>query len=132
MVNLPDDVVRMIKNPDTNKCMATTSADGTAHPIVCGSLTVGDSDTIIFGEVFINQTKQNLERDPRAEFILWKGRESYTIKATAIERLESGPAYDKMNMMLGKMNMSVIAVWLFKADSVWDSSATNTAGTRVV
>jgi hypothetical protein len=37
-----------------------------------------------------------------------------------------------MNMMLGKMNMSVIAVWIFRADSVWDSSATNTAGTRVV
>lgn len=132
MVRMPENVIRMLKHPDTNKCMATVSADGTAHPVVCGSLTVSDDDKIVFGEVFINKTKANLERDPRAEFIVWKGRESYTIKAKAIGRVEEGPAYDKISLMLGKMNMSVIAVWIFEAEEIWDSSATDAAGTRVV
>lgn len=132
MIHMPENVVRMIKHPDTAKCMATVNADGCAHPIVCGSLTVTDDNVIVFGEVFINRTKDNLERDPRAEFIVWKGRESYTIKAVATGRYEEGPAFEKMSLMLGKMNMSVIAIWTFEAQEVWDSSASDTAGTRVI
>lgn len=131
MTDMPEIVIRMLKHPDTNKCLATISPDGTAHPIVCGSLTVTEPDTVIFGEVFANQTVANLERDPRAEFLVWKGREGYTIKATATARIDTGPIFDKMEQLLSRMNMHVKAVWVFKAEEVLDASATDQAGTKV-
>lgn len=131
MTNMPENVIRMLKHPDTNKCLATISPEGTAHPIVCGSLTVTEPDTVIFGEVFANQTVANLERDSRAEFLVWKGAEGYTIKATATARLDTGPLFDKMNQLLSRMNMNVKAVWVFRADEVYDASATAEAGKKV-
>lgn len=131
MTNMPENVIRMLKHPDTNKCIATVSPDGTAHPIVCGSLTVTEPDTVIFGEVFANQTVANLGKNPHAEFLVWKGAEGYTIKAVATARLDTGPIFDKMNQLLSRMNMKVKAVWVFRADEVYDASATSESGKKV-
>ena len=132
MVSMPQQVIDMINHPSTNKVMATVSPEGHPHTIVCGSLMTADPETIVVGEVFMYRTIQNLENDPHVEFIVWKGRDAYSIQAVSMERKTDGPEFVKMHEMLSKMNMEVSAVWTFRAIEVWDESASKNAGEKVV
>lgn len=132
MVEMPEPVIRMIKHPDTKKVMATVSPDGEPHMIVCGSLMVTEPDTIIVGEVFMYRTVENLRNNPNVEFMVWQGRDAYSIKAVAKSRLDTGPVFDKMSQMLEKMNMTAVAVWVFEATEIWDESVSKNAGTKVI
>lgn len=132
MVDMTEPVIRMIKHPDTNKVMATVSPDGKPHVIVCGSLMVTEPDTIIVGEVFMHRTSEFLQKNPDVEFMVWKGKSAYSIKAVAKARFDTGPIYEKMSSLLEKMGMTCVAVWVFEATEVWDESASDTSGDRVI
>ena len=132
MVQMPEPVIRMIKHPDTKKVMATVSPDGKPHMIVCGSLVVTEPDTIIVGEVFMYRACENLKNNPNVEFMVWQGREAYSIKAVAKSRVDTGPIFDKMAQQLDKMNMTLVAIWVFEAKEVWDESASKNAGSKVI
>lgn len=132
MVELTEHIIRLIKHPGTNKVMATASPDGTPHMIVCGSLMVTEPDTIIVGEVYMYRAAANLAENPNVEFLVWKGKDAYSIKAVAKARLDTGPVFDKMYELLERMNMTTVAVWVFEAQEVWDESASDTAGERVI
>ena len=132
MVDMPEPVIRMIKHPDTRKVMATVSPDGEPHMIVCGSLIVTEPDTIIVGEVFMYRACENLKNNPNVEVMVWQGREAYSIKAVAKSRVDTGPIFDKMAQQLDKMNMTLVAIWVFEAKEVWDESASKNAGSKVI
>ena len=132
MVDMPEPVIRMIKHPDTRKVMATVSPDGEPHMIVCGSLIVTEPDTIIVGELFMYRACENLKNNPNVEFMVWQGREAYSIKAVAKSRVDTGPIFDKMAQQLDKMNMTLVAIWVFEAKEVWDESASKNAGSKVI
>ena len=132
MAKLTEPIVRMIRHPDTRKVMATVTPGGRPHVIVCGSLTTTEDDMIVVGDVYMHRTAENLAGCPAVEFMVWNGRDAYSIVAEARERLTSGPEFDKMTNDLGRMNMDVTAVWLFEPLEVWDESASRTAGTRVI
>lgn len=133
MVSLPEPVARMIKHPSTYKVLSTVSPTGEPHSIVCGSLMVADdNETIIVGEVYMYRAAENLDRDPRAEFLVWKGKDAYSIKAVQTGRHTSGHIFERMEHALGKMNMTVVAVRTFRVEEVWDESAGHNAGKRVV
>lgn len=132
MIPLTEPVVRMIKHPDTCKVLSTVSPSGEPHSIVCGSLDVLDGGTIVVGEAYMHRASPNIEAEPRVEFLVWKGKNAYSIKAVAKERLTEGPVFDKMYVALERMNMTTVAVWTFEALEVWDESASDTAGDRVI
>lgn len=132
MVMMPDNIIRMVRHPDTAKIMATVSPSGEPHMIVCGSLTISGKDTIVVGEAFMFRTSDNLEHKPFAEFIVWKGREAYSLKTHATGRLTSGPEFDKMHHELEKMHMETVAVWLFEVDEIWDEGISQTTGKRLL
>ncbi len=132
MVEMTEPVIRMIKHPDTNKVMATVSPDGMPHSIVCGSLMVTEPDTIIVGEVFMHRASEYLQKNPNVEFLVWRGKSAYSIKAKAKARLDTGAVFDKMSSLLEKMGMTCVAVWIFEATEVWDESASSTSGDRVI
>ncbi len=132
MVQLTEPIVRMIKHPDTNKVLATVSADGKPHMMVCGSLDVTESGRIVVGEAYMYRTVKNLEVNPEVEFLVWKGNSAYSIKAAVISRETSGPEFDKMYRFLERMNMTTVAIWEFEALEVWDESASDTSGDRVI
>ena len=132
MVQMPEPVIRMIKHPDTKKVMATVSPDGKPHMIVCGSLVVTEPDTIVVGEVFMYRAGEYLAKNPNVEFMVWQGRDAYSIKAVAKSRIDTGPIFEKMSQQLDKMNMTLVAVWVFEAQEVWDESASKNAGSKVI
>ena len=132
MVQLTEPIVRMIKHPDTNKVLATVSPDGKPHMIVCGSLDIADDGSIIVGEAYMYRSAKYLEANPEAEILVWKGNTAYSIKAVARSRETSGPLFDRMSRFLDRMNMITVAVWRFEPTEVWDESASDTSGDRVI
>ena len=132
MVSIPEPVARMIKHPDTHKVLTTVSPDGLPHAIVCASLDMDGSDTIVVAEVYMQRTCENLKSNPNAEFLVWQGKMGYSLKAKATGRFTEGVPFDKMSAAMDKFNMAVVAVWEFQVTEIWDESATKTSGEKVI
>jgi hypothetical protein len=132
MVDMPEPVIRMIKHPDTNKVMVTVGEDGFPHAIVCGSLRVVDNDTIVVGDALMRRTRENIDRCPDVEFLVWHRKDAYSIKAKFRVRLDTGPLYDSMVKDLERINLWPRSICLFDTLEIWDESASHTAGDRVV
>lgn len=132
MVKLPENVARLIRHPSTSKAMATVSPEGEPHMIVCGSLILADDDTIVLGEVYMHRAAEYLLHSRFAEFLVWSGKDGYSIKTKVTGRYTEGPLFDKLSDMLDRMGMTCVAVWTFDALEVWDESASDKAGERVV
>ena len=103
-----------------------------AHAIVCGSLRVVDNDTIVVGDALMRRTRENIDRCPNVEFLVWHRKDAYSIKAKFRVRLDTGPLYDSMVKDLEKINLWPSSVCIFDTTEVWDESASHTAGDRVV
>ncbi|MCL2032663.1 MAG: pyridoxamine 5'-phosphate oxidase family protein [Methanomassiliicoccaceae archaeon] len=133
MVKLIPKIADMVKRPETSKVLATVSPEGDPHAVVCGSLLVSDDETIIVGEVYMYATCRNLVHSPKAEFLVWYGREAYSIQAVLTSRMTSGPALERMNHNLEKMKMKAVAVLEFKVLSAYDEGiSSDTAGTQIL
>jgi len=132
MVDMPEPVMRMVVHPDVNKVLSTVSLKGEPHLIVCGSLMAAAPNIIAVAEAFMYRTAENLCHNPVAEILVWRGREAYSIKVKALERVEEGPIFDKMATSLDRMHMTVDAVWIFEVLEIWDEGIGNMTGSRVV
>ncbi len=132
MVTIPEPVAKMIKQPDTHKVLTTVSPDGKPHAIVCASLAMHGDDTIVVAEVFMHRTVEYLNNNPNVEFLVWLGRNGYSLKAAAIGRFTEGEIFDKMTATMDKFNMTVVATWEFRVSEVWDESASRTSGEKVI
>ncbi len=132
MVDMPDPVMRMVAHPDTNKVLATLSLKNEPHIIVCGSLLVISPNTIAVGEAYMYRTAENLCHNTQAEILVWRGREAYSLKVQALERLDSGPIFEKMSRSLERMHMTADGVWLFEVLEIWDEGIGNMTGSRIV
>ncbi len=131
MISVPEPVARIIKHPEARKVLATVSPEGEAHAIVCASLVIFD-DYICAADVFMTRTALYLESNPNVEFLVWQGRDAYSIKATLKERVVEGEIFDKMAASLEKFNMVANAVYIFEATEIWDESASKSAGEKVI
>ncbi len=129
---IPEPVLRMFRHPDSNKVLSVVSPDGFPHSIVLGGLIVDDEDRLYVGEAYMYRTAQYLEECPNAEFLAWKGKDGYSLKAVAVGRLTEGPEFERMREMLERKNMRAVAVWVFKSVEVWDESASDTSGERIL
>lgn len=132
MERLPENVVRMLRHPGTNKVLSVVSPEGFPHSIVLGAVVVGDDDRIYVGEAYMYRTSQYLEACPKAEFLAWKGKDGYSVRVVAEGRVTEGPEFDRLSDVLGRMNMTVNALWVFRPTKAWDESASDTSGDRVV
>ncbi len=84
------------------------------------------------GEVFMHKTGVNLMNNRDVEFLVWLGAQAYSIQATLVSRLTEGPEMEKMEQLLGKMNMKPLSVLVFKVNSAFDEGATEHSGTQVL
>ncbi|MDR1404006.1 MAG: pyridoxamine 5'-phosphate oxidase family protein [Candidatus Methanoplasma sp.] len=133
MVKIIPKVADMLIRPDTNKVMTTVSPEGEPHAIVCGSLLVSGEESIAVGKVYMYATCRNLRSNPVAEFLVWSGKDAYSVRAVLRSRIESGPLFDKMNHNLGKMKMKAVSVLEFDVLSIYDEGISpDTAGTQIL
>lgn len=127
---IPDPVVQMLRHPDSNKVLSVVSPDGYPHSIVLGAILVDDG-MIYIGEAYMYRSSEYLEACPNAEFLVWKGKDGYSLRVQAEGRVLEGPHLDRMNELLGRKNMHANALWAFRSTQVWDESASSTSGDRV-
>lgn len=128
MVALPAKVRDFLSRPEPVKILVTADPSGQPRGIVCGSIFVPDEETLAIGEVFMNVTKSNLERNPKAAVAVGLGGEAYNINVTVIARQEEGELLNVLNDRLSKINLQAKAVWTFRVESVFDEGINPNAG----
>jgi predicted pyridoxine 5'-phosphate oxidase superfamily flavin-nucleotide-binding protein len=132
MVNIPNNVLELIRARTTTKILVTASKDAKPHAIVAGSIAAPTADTMVVGEVLMKVSSKNLSENPKAAFLISAGKDSFEIECTAAARLESGPEVDAMNKELAALGLKAAAVWVFRVDSVFEQGASPKAGTKLV
>ncbi len=132
MVALPPQVLELAKHPDTCKILTTINEDGTPHSIVCGTLFVPDAETIGVGKVWLGTTSRNIALDRRAEVLLWKRAQAFSIQVRFREISEDPAVVGIINEKLEHMNMKVDSVLMFEPLSVTDEGMGPNVGTRIV
>lgn len=131
MVNLPPQVLDLAKNPDACKVLTTINEDGSPHSIVCGAFLVPNANTIVVGQTWMNITGANVERDPRAEIVVWYGASAYTIQCRFVKKSDNPKYLQCMNEKLERMNLAVSSVWFFEVLSVRDEGLGPNVGTQI-
>lgn len=128
---LSEPVIRLLRHPESGKVLSAVSPEGYPHTVVLGALVVGEDGRIYAGDVFMKRIPDYLERSPKAEILVWKGKYGYSIRAVCDGRVTEGPEFDRMNELLGRLGMRAGWVWAFTPQEVWDESASPAGGTRV-
>jgi len=131
MVNIPNEVLELLKAPTTTKVLVTASKSAKPHAIVAGSIGAPAADTMIVGEVLMKTSSKNLSENSKASFLIASGKDAYEIECTATARLENGPEIEAMNKALAAMHLQAAAVWIFKVDAVFYQGASPKAGTKL-
>ena len=131
MVALPAKVRDFLSRPEPVKMLITSDPSGQPRGIVCGSIFVPDDETLAIGEVFMNVTKGNLERNPKAAVALGFGGEAYNTNVTVIDRQEEGDLLNVLNDRLSKINLEAKAVWRFRVEAVYDEGINPNAGKQI-
>ena len=66
MVKMPKEVKDMIGDPGASRTLATVDADGMVNCVPIGTFSAIDDETIVFADVFLGKTKENLEATKKA------------------------------------------------------------------
>jgi hypothetical protein len=61
MVNIPEEVLKVLNDPTSFRVLATKSKDGNVHVIQAGSIKAPAPDTIIIGAILMKRTGENLK-----------------------------------------------------------------------
>lgn len=131
MVNIPNNILEILRSQTTVKVLVTASKDGKPHAIVAGSIGAPTADTMVVGEILMKTSAKNLGENPKAAFLVTSGKDAYSIECTARARLETGPEIDAMNKELAAIGLGAAAVWVFSVDAVFEQGATPEAGKKL-
>ncbi len=131
MVAIPENVLEVMKDPACVKSLTTICAGNRPHSIVAGTIMAPAPDMMVIGEVLMKRTAANLKANPKAAFLVTRGKDSFEIQVVVKDRIASGAIVDQMNAMLSKAGLHAGAVWTFDVVSVWDESAGPNAGKKI-
>lgn len=128
---IPMPVLRLLRHPDSSKILSTVGDDGYPHSIVVGAFLVDEQGLIYVGEAFMYRSSEYLEKNPKAEVLVWMGKDGYSIRVEAVDHITEGPKIDEINVMLDRKGMTAVALWVFKPIQTWDESASYTSGNKL-
>jgi len=135
MVNLPDNVSKIVNDPNSVKVLATKMPNGEIHVIRVGSIFSPEPGTVAFGAVLMKRTGANLEamkkNNERVSVSVSSGTESYELKCTVKEYITSGPLFDSLNQNLKRIGLQARGVWTLGVAEVWNQSASYEAGKKI-
>jgi hypothetical protein len=136
MVNIPEEVLKVLNDPTSFRVLATKSKDGNVHVIQAGSIKAPAPDTIIIGAILMKRTGENLKnmmaKGEMASILAGSKMNSYEIRVKAKAFITEGPMFDGMNAELQKMGLKANGVWALEAVEVFNQSANYEAGKKMV
>ncbi len=137
MVNLPENVMKVINDPKSTKVLCTKmSSDGCSHPVQLGSLAAPAPNMIICAAILMKRTSNNLsdmmKGNEPASILVCQRSESYGIKVSIKEFLTKGPMFEGMNKRLAEMKIPPArGVWVMEPMEVWNQGPNMQAGTKI-
>jgi hypothetical protein len=130
MSKLPDELVNLLKDPESVKVMATLNEDGSPHVVAKGSLTTLDEETIVFNEgLDTYQSNKNLVRsiwfNKPIAINVTKGSISYQIKGKPYKCLITGPVFKQFLVKARERRgpeADIAAVWIITPEEIRNES----------
>jgi predicted pyridoxine 5'-phosphate oxidase superfamily flavin-nucleotide-binding protein len=124
MVNIPQEVIDVLSAADSAKMMATADSQGNPNVVPVWSIVPVDQETIAFAELFIKNTKNNLEQNKRVAIAAFKGpMTGYQVKGTFVGFQTSGPIYENFSKkVMETMKLQIKSVGMIKVDAVYSAS----------
>jgi hypothetical protein len=136
MVNMPEEVMKVINDPESSRVLATRGKDGNIHAVHLGSIRAISPSLIVLGAILMKHSSENLEamkkKGELASILAIKKTESYQVKAKVMDYRTSGPAFEKMDANIKQMGLTLRGVWILEPAEVWNQSANYEAGKRIV
>jgi len=130
-IQLSDEVINAIKDPQSVKVMATISKEGIPHVTAKGSLTVDDNGRIRFLELLEkSQTQKNLVYSIWfdkivAVNVITQDKKSYQIKGKIYKTINSGREFQDAYVATQEKygyDIDVSAIWLVDVDEVTEET----------
>ena len=123
---LPDEVVEILRDPESIKVLTTTDESGFPYSVFKGSLTALDGDTIAYMELVENsETYKNMLRDywikKRVSVLVYtKEKGAYQIRGVPVRFAIEGPIWDKFLDEIWSVipDADPAGVWLIKAEEI--------------
>jgi len=126
-MNLPEEVIEVLKDPETIKVLTTTDERGTPHTVFKGSLMALDNETLAYMELLETcRTQRNMLRnhwDNKLVVVsIFNGKIniSYQIKGEPSRFLYNGPIWDQFLEQTWKVipQSDPAGVWVIKVKEV--------------
>ena len=124
---LSDEVVEILRDPESIKVLTTTDEIGYPYSVFKGSLTAFDGDTIAYTELLENsETYKNMLRNywakKRVSVVVYNREKeaSYQIRGVPVRFAIEGPIWDKFLEEIWSMMPDVdpAGVWLIRAEEI--------------
>ncbi|MDR2845901.1 MAG: pyridoxamine 5'-phosphate oxidase family protein [Candidatus Methanoplasma sp.] len=131
MVNIPSNVLELIKEQTTTKILVTASKDGKPHAIVAGTIGAPTPSKLSIGEVLFKVSGKNIKENPKASFLFTSKLEAYEVEVVFSERIDKGAELDATNKALEAIHLHANALWTFDVKAVYDQGASPKAGTKI-
>lgn len=122
-MQLPHEVAEFIKSAGS-KTLATIGEDGpNVVPISMVSL---DGEHIVISDCFMDKTRQNVQKDPRAALAFWQGMEGMQLKGE-ITYEKDGDRFGQYAAKLAEdhPDRQLCGVLVFAPEKVYDLSPKN-------
>lgn len=98
MAKIPKEALDILAGPNTLKMLGTVNKAGIPNAAIIGTAGAADEETIIFAELAIKKTKENLLDNKKFTLTaLAPTGEGYQIKGTLLEFQERGPLADALS-----------------------------------
>ncbi|RZN60863.1 pyridoxamine 5'-phosphate oxidase family protein [Methanonatronarchaeum sp. AMET6-2] len=133
MVEIPEDVIDLLDDPETQIVLATADEDSVPNAVPMRNVWVVDDDKIALGDVFFDKTRSNLEANGQVSLSIWKGTEGYQLKGVCVEIKSSGPLFEeKKDMLAEKMDLDLKSICIAEVAGVFHTTPGPDAGEKLV
>ena len=136
LTSIPENVIKLINDPKVVKVLSTKSPEGIIHTIPVGSIIAPSPNTVTFASIWMNNTSKNLEemkkKNEMVSIVVISGMEAYQVKGLIKDYKTSGPIFDKITEQIKKLGLTVKGVWTLEPKEIWNQSASDEAGKKIV
>ena len=134
MAKMPKDVVDLFNDPMAVKLLGTIDITRTVELITLGSLMAIDDETLACADIFLEKTKENLDKMKRATAMVFKPPMfANQVKGTFQGWQTSGPVYDQVvaKVRERQKDAKVRGVGTIKVQEVYSASPVSATDKRL-
>jgi predicted pyridoxine 5'-phosphate oxidase superfamily flavin-nucleotide-binding protein len=127
MAKMPKQVMDLFNDPEAVKFLATVDAEGKPNCALIASLMAVGEDMLVFADMMMNKTKENLQDTGKVAATVYKAPwSSYQVKGTFEGFQRSGPLYDMAQalsketpMLKGKVYFYIKQIGVIRVEEVY-------------